>query len=136
MRSSRRAVAQLIGRNFETVADIEAALPDGLDSTRGMRENPPAVFFSFSSFSWLTFKTARPFVGALKYLWRSGKRNEAIAGLDDLVRKITSASVSRKSSSSSVAFVASANSGIVSAAVADPRRGFFFFFFLFFYLFI
>ncbi len=105
MRSSRRAVAQLIGRNFETAADVEAAFPDVIDS----------------------FK-ARPFVGAFKYLWRSGKRLEAITGLDDLVRKITSTSGSRKGSAAAAAAAAataavtlSANAGgIMSSAVSDP----------------
>jgi FKBP12-rapamycin complex-associated protein len=105
MRSSRRAIAQLIGRNFETVAEIEAAVPDVFDSLK-----------------------ARPFVGAFKYLWRSGKRLEAITGLDALVRKITSsaASSSRKGSAlnaaaaAAVALSGASVSGIMPSSFADP----------------
>ncbi len=73
MRSSRRAVAQLLGRGFDSVLELETLVPEGMEAVK-----------------------ARPFVGAYKFAWRSGKRQEAIAGLEGLLRKISS---SRKSGS-------------------------------------
>lgn len=49
-------------------------------------------------------------------MWRSGKRLEAITGLDDLVRKITATGPRKSSSTSSVSVV----SGVAPAAVSDP----------------
>ena len=68
LRSSRRAITQLLGKEWdETGTDFRTLLTDEADSQK-----------------------ARPVVGALKYCWRTGLRREAISGLESVLRCMSS----------------------------------------------